>query len=210
MLHRETVADETLDLIREMMNDKAFKDFNLVGGTALSLQIGHRISVDIDFFNPKPFNSSKMSEYLQVKYNAENIRTLKNGVFCFINDIKVDLLSHQYPSIKPIIKEESIRMASLEDIGAMKLNAITDNGTRLKDFVDIYYLLEYHPLEHLLTAYENKYPDVSRHIATKALNYYNDIQPVTIHFASSSITRAQIIRRITEATLEPTKIFKAK
>lgn len=118
------------------------------------------------------------------------------------------MLSHQYPLIRPKVKKESIRMLSLEDIGAMKLNAITDNGTRFKDFMDMYVLLEHYSLQQLLTAYENKYPNVSRQIAVKALNYFDDIQLATIQFTGSTVTKPQIMQRIYEATLESGKIFR--
>ena len=71
MLHKETVAKGTLDLIQELLNDSTFKDFNLVGGTALALQLGHRISEDIDRFTKNPFDSLKIALYLQGNYNAE-------------------------------------------------------------------------------------------------------------------------------------------
>jgi Nucleotidyl transferase AbiEii toxin, Type IV TA system len=60
MVHKETVAKETLDLIRRLMNDEKLKDFNLVGGTALSLQIGRLISEDIDLFSKRPFDSKAL------------------------------------------------------------------------------------------------------------------------------------------------------
>ncbi len=207
MLHKQTVAKGTLDLIREMISDKVFKHFNLVGGTALSLQIGHRISEDIDLFSNSPLDALKIAGYLKEKYKAENVRTLKNGVFCFIGDIKVDLISHQYPLVKPLVFNEGVRMVSLEDIGAMKLNVITGNGTRFKDFVDMYALLEHLPLKQMLMAYEDKYPGVSRHIAVKALNYHQDMQPATIHFTGTPVIKEKIIQRMYEATLEPARIF---
>jgi hypothetical protein len=207
MLYTETVAQRTLDLIRELQTDPVFADFNLVGGTALALQIGHRISVDIDLFSGNPFDAFAVAAHLSERYQAESIKTLKNGVFCFIRDIKVDILSHQYPLVNPLFKYDSIRMVSLEDIGAMKLNVITDNGTRLKDFVDMYALLEYIPLKQMLNAYEQKYSEASRHIAIKALNYHDDIQPATIHFTGQPINNQQIKQRLYEATLEPTKVF---
>lgn len=55
MLYQTTVEDSTLELLKRLMNDEVFKDFVLVGGTALSLQLGHRISVDIDLFSETPF-----------------------------------------------------------------------------------------------------------------------------------------------------------
>lgn len=142
MLYKETVAPQTLDLIERFFKDARLDEFVLVGGTALSLQIGHRISIDIDLFSDKPFDAANIASHLQKNYSAESVKTLKNGVFCFIEDIKVDVMSHQYPWVKDLIVSEGIRMVSLEDIGAMKLHAIVQSGSRLKDFIDIYFLLE--------------------------------------------------------------------
>ena len=145
MLRKETVETRTLDLIKQLMANNNFSNFNLVGGTALSLMIGHRMSIDIDLFTDKDFNSEAISTHLNKQYKAESIQSVKNGVFCFIHDIKVDILAHQYPLVGELETVEGIRMISLLDIAAMKLNAIYDNGTRLKDFVDIYALLQYFP-----------------------------------------------------------------
>src|SRR6185437_11547476 len=102
MLRTQTVEKGTLDLIKRFMSDDKFNNFNLVGGTALALKIGHRRSVDIDLFSPDPFNSQDLSHHLLTDYKATKVSTLTNGVFCFVNDIKIDLVSHQYPLIKEI------------------------------------------------------------------------------------------------------------
>ena len=152
MLYTQTVEAGTLVLIKELMSDKELKSFNLVGGTTLSLKLGHRMSVDIDLFTDRDFDARKISSHLTQTYNAENIKTLKNGIFCFINGIKVDILAHQYPKLNKVEKVDGIRMLSLQDIGAMKLKAILHSGTRLKDFVDMYFLLEQLPLQKMYWA----------------------------------------------------------
>lgn len=210
MLHKETVADATLDLIQELMQDSAFSDFNLVGGTALSLQIGHRISEDIDLFSQNAFNSEALANHLSTNYQAESVKTLKNGVFCFVRDVKVDLISHQYPLLRPLIVDEGVRMVSLADIAAMKLNAITGSGKRLKDFVDVHSMLEYHPLKDMLSGYETKYPNVSVEVAKKALNYHEEINEATIHFLNRPVSLEQIKNRIYQATISPGKVFKSE
>ena len=68
------------------------------------------------------------------QYKVEDIKVIKNGIFCYIEDVKVDILTHEYPRIDFYIESEEIRMESMKDIGAMKLNAIVANGSRLKDF----------------------------------------------------------------------------
>ncbi|HEY5751337.1 MAG TPA: nucleotidyl transferase AbiEii/AbiGii toxin family protein [Chryseolinea sp.] len=100
MLFKETVASQTLDLIKRFFKNPRLDEFVLVGGTALSLQIGHRVSLDIDLFNIKPFDASAIAACLRSNYGAEHIVILENGVFCFVEDIKVDVLSHQYPWVE--------------------------------------------------------------------------------------------------------------
>lgn len=158
MLHKETVSTEMWELLQKLMKDEMLKDFNLVGGTALSLQIGHRISIDIDLFTTKGFEEQALLKHLANKYPAVLIRDMfKNTILLDIDKIKVDILAHRYPWQKPIEIKDGVRLASLEDIGAMKLHAIFQNGTRIKDFIDINFLLEHHPLKTYLQTYQNKY-----------------------------------------------------
>lgn len=207
MLHKETVETGTLDLIHRLMQDENLKEFTLVGGTALSLQIGHRVSVDIDLFNKREFDSEMLQEYLIQKYQAENFKTGVNSVLCFIENVKVDLISHRFPDIKPVIIEEGIRMATLEDIGAMKLNAITRDGTRFKDFVDMHELLAHRPLEVYGAAFENKYDNQSRAIAYLCMRYHKDIELDSLRFMGKELTLPLIAERLQQAVHNPTQLF---
>jgi hypothetical protein len=189
------------------MQDENFKEFTLVGGTALSLQIGHRQSVDIDLFNKRDFDAEKLKYYLTERYQAENIKYGANSVLCFIENVKVDVISHRVPDIKPTIVEEGIRMASLEDIGAMKLNAITRDGTRFKDFVDMYVLLAFKPLEVYGAAFENKYDTLTRAIAYHSLKYHNDIEPAQLQFMGKELVLPAIAERLQEAVYNPKQLF---
>lgn len=175
MLHAETVETRTLDLIRALMSDTKLQDFFLVGGTALSLKLGHRMSIDIDMFTDKGFDTVSLLEHLEGNYKLTDGNVVKNAVFGFIEDVKVDFISHQYPLIKPVEANEGIRMLSLEDIGAMKLHAIVQNGSRLKDFIDVYYLLEKIPFTILSKAYCEKYPNATPQMAHSGLLYHADI-----------------------------------
>ncbi len=152
-----------------------------------------------------------MAGYLSSKFNAQRITTLKNAVFCYIEDIKIDLISHQYPLIKPIEFVEGIRMLSLEDIGAMKLHAIVNNGTRLKDFVDFYFLLERMPLQKILQDYETKYAETNTTLMAKtALLYHNDIDfTVPVMLINHKIEWPAIKERIEDAIKYPLRIFPA-
>jgi hypothetical protein len=189
------------------MNDKSFNEFNLVGGTALSLQMGHRRSIDIDLFNTGDFDAKSLALYLERQYAAEDIRVLKNGIFCFIKEVKVDLISHKYPLVHPPLIVEGIRMSDPRDIGGMKLHAIVDSGKRLKDFVDMYFLLERFPLEELLSAYVGKYPDRNAFMAETGLLYHKEIRQETIKFMNRKVDLRQMSARFELAVKDPKKRF---
>jgi hypothetical protein len=157
------------------MADDQFSSFNLVGGTALALHLGHRKSIDIDLFTTNSFNAPTLANYITTAYRATQLRAITNGVFGFIDGIKIDLIAHQYPLVGNAETIEGIRMVSLLDISAMKLNAIYNNGTRLKDFVDVYALLEILPLQQMLSAYQQKYPDINISMVKNALLHHEDI-----------------------------------
>ncbi len=183
MLHKETVTAGTLDLIRRLMDDAHLQQFYLVGGTALALMVGHRISIDIDLFTDKEFDTAQMVKYLSANYETELKSTGKNSITGFLEGIKFDLIAHQYPYVKPVINLEGIRMLSLYDIAAMKVNAIVGNGTRVKDFLDVHFLLKNITYEEMINAYLKKYPDVSANMARSSLLYHKDIDftvPVTM------------------------------
>ena len=208
MLHKNAVEEATLALIRRLMADEQLSAFNLIGGTALALKIGHRASIDIDLFTSAAFIAADIANHLSLKYNAQRVTVLKNAVFCFIEEIKIDLIAHQYPLIKPVELTGDIRMLSLADIGAMKLHAIVNNGTRLKDFVDFYFLLEKMPFQEMLLAYEEKYAETNTVMAKTALLYHNDIDfSVPILLLDQKIEWDLIKTRLEKAVKYPQRVF---
>lgn len=199
MLRTNAVETGTLDLIKRFMSDDKFKDFNLVGGTALAIQIGHRLSIDIDLFSITPFNAFELGHHLTRNYDAQEVRTLTNSIFCFVNEIKIDLISHQYPLVEKIDILDGIRMVSLLDIGAMKLNAIYNSGKRLKDFVDMYSLLEKYSLNELLDACQRKYSDLNINMVRNSLIHHDDIIFSPIEFMSAEVKWPIIAERLKNA-----------
>lgn len=176
MLYKETVSEEMWELLQTLMKDEKLKDYVLVGGTALALRLGHRLSIDIDLFTTKNFDPKMMLKYLQDTYGVteKESRLDNNTVLTFINGIKVDIVTHNYPLLNSVEHTEGVRMISNEDIGAMKLHAIHQSGTRYKDFVDMYFLLEHEPLKFYLQAYEKKY-DKDPYWASIGLKTYDKI-----------------------------------
>jgi hypothetical protein len=210
MLRKETVTTGTLELLKNLMQDKNLDDFFLVGGTALSLQIGHRISIDIDLFSQNAFDEGQMLSYLESNKGLRLDYQDKNTIKGQIAETKVDLITHSYPLVKELQEIEGIRFASLEDIAAMKLNAIVGNGTRLKDFIDIAFLSHYLSLQNMVDAYEEKYKTRNPLIALKALSYHNDINfGEPIQMISGAYSWKLIEKRLSEMVSFPSKIFES-
>lgn len=208
MLPKETVEKGTLDLIHKLMTDQERSSFNLAGGTALALKIGHRKSIDIDLFSAADFDSTEISNHLSANYNTTRLQVVPNGVFCLIDNIKVDLLSHKYPLVEGIDVVENVRMVSLRDIGAMKLNAIYNNGTRIKDFIDLYYLLEKFSLGQLLKACHQKYPNIHIQMVAQSIIHYGDIDfTVPIDHINPAPKWSDIVQRINDAFGDFTRTF---
>ncbi len=177
MLHFETVSPATLDLIRRLQKEPALQGFLLVGGTGLSLQLGHRTSYDIDLFTRNPFDTQTFLETLEKRFHFQLHLEYQNTLKGFIDGIFIDLLRHDYPWVQPHIETDGLFIASKQDIAAMKLNVISGNGTRVKDFTDIYFLLQEFSLEQILGFYHDKYPERNDFHILKSLTYFEDLIP---------------------------------
>jgi len=176
MLHTETVERETLELLKRLAHDPELSGFNLAGGTALALYLGHRISIDLDLFTSRPFDARALEDHLIRHYDFRGDFLEKNTLKGSIQGVKIDCITHNYPCVNdPFISPSGIRLYGMEDIAAMKLSAIADNGTRLKDFVDIACLSVKLSLQTMLDAYQRKYRNSNSLRALKGLNFWEDI-----------------------------------
>ncbi len=175
MFHKDAIESTTLELLIKLQNTECLKDFHLVGGTSLAIQIGHRKSVDLDLFSQYDFDVNTLLEYLEEKFQFELSYSSKNTLKGNIGDVKIDFLTHKYPFIKNPISIEGASLLSIEDIAAMKLNAITGNGTRSKDFIDIYFILKQYSVEDILHFYNIKYSSRNQLHVIKSLIYFKDI-----------------------------------
>ena len=207
MLHTETVAPATLDLLKRLMFDTYLSKFVLVGGTALSLQLGHRMSIDLDLFINESYNENELVEYLRENYLFELDFLEKETVKGEIKGVAIDCIAHKYPWVNETIEIEGVRIAGLADIAAMKLNAIAGNGTRIKDFIDIAYLSSKITLNEMLSAYEKKYRS-NPVLTMKALSYYDDINfKEPIRMIGKSFDWITIKKRIEKMLKYPEKVF---
>jgi len=137
MLYYSAVKSATLELLRKLMNLPELSDFSLAGGTALALRYGHRISVDLDLFSSVDFDSDIIINALSKEFSGLEIHSTNNiGIFCYIDDVKVDFVKyHYFPIIAPIEKGNGIRILSDCDLIAMKVNALHQNGYPIATYI---------------------------------------------------------------------------
>lgn len=201
MLQLTSIQPATLALLKELAARKDLACFALAGGTALALQLGHRISIDLDFFTDEKFDGQALSEVLGKDFELQNCSTGLHSLTCHIkyqrNDaIKTDFIRHHYPRLQPLITIEGIRLYSPEDIAAMKLNAIANRGAK-KDFYDIHALLRIFSLKELLGFFEMKYSRKNPFTVIKSLCYFDDADmeppPVSLTTTGWEEIKADII-----------------
>ena len=173
MLSLRTVTPDTLELLKALMSAPELSSLRLVGGTALALQYGHRVSVDLDLFGEVTIDKFELLSLLQGIGDVRVINETKNIHQYVVNGVKVDIVNYPYSWIDAHVVDDSIRLASPKDIAALKINAIEGRGTK-KDFIDMYLLLQHYSLEEILTFYQQKYPDYSIFRALRSLTYFDD------------------------------------
>lgn len=208
MLHLGTVKAETFRLLENLMQDEELSSFSLAGGTSLALLLGHRISIDLDLFTPAPFDAKELELHLIDKYDFKSSYLRGYTLKGMIGDVNIDCIRHDYQFIKDIVETENIRLYSSIDVAAMKLAAIADNGTRLKDFIDIACLSTQCSLSEMLHAYEMKFRNSNSLRAIKGLSYYDDINyNESIQIINGSYEWGKIRDRIYDMQNNPDKIY---
>jgi len=199
MLYTTTVAPNTLGLLTELMDKPYLKGFCLVGGTALSLQIGHRISIDLDMFTNAPFDVNELKSNLEDDYPVfQVILESQNTLITNINNIKVDFIRFKYGFTYPIITENEIRLVNIKDIAPMKLDAITGRGKK-KDFYDLYFLLKKYALPEILDLYKPKYQHTTIFHVIKSITYFHeaDAEPDPV-IIDKSVTWIKVKKKLIE------------
>lgn len=175
MLHYSTIEPKTLDLLKKIQSNDFFSATRLVGGTALAMQIGHRKSIDLDFFGNAKLTPADTTTELK-KYGPIVTRSVSNRIQRYIVcGIQLDFVEYEYPWLNTCVTVDGIRLAAKKDIAAMKLSAITNRGSR-KDFVDLAFLLKKFSLSDMLQFYIKKFSDGEVFSVLKSLVYFNDAE----------------------------------
>lgn len=148
----------------------------MAGGTALALQIGHRTSLDFDFYNKRRFDTQELREEFDGKFQGvREIHLKPNSMEIEIGTIGLSFFFYRYGLIKKPIVFEGILLASKEDIAAMKILAISQRGKR-RDFIDIYFLMKEFGLKSILDFTKEKYPMFNVYVGLQGLVYFEDAE----------------------------------
>lgn len=197
MLQTATVHPATLAVLKEVMLMPVLQQFNLVGGTALSLQIGHRISIDLDLFTYEDYDSEKILKaleplgYLEILVNKPPFLQIR------LDEVKMDFLKFPYPFVQEYTELEGVRLVPIEHIAVMKLLAIARRGVK-KDFFDLYFILEQYSLPEVLSMFESQLPQTDLFHILKSLTYFDDAEADGDPKMLQKVTWKQVKKIITQ------------
>ena len=179
MIHKMVLSENTGRDLEILNNSNILNDFYLAGGTGCAMQMGHRISYDLDFFCNEEIDMDELYRKLvdlgDFKVDLSNSNTL-TGTF---NNTRISFMLYDYVLISDFKLYRDINIASLMDIGCMKMDAITSRGTK-RDFVDLYYILQEKnlSLEDMYDFYREKYEgkNYNETHLFKSLTYFDDAE----------------------------------
>lgn len=174
-MFKQTLLPDTLRAIKKIAPLPVFQKAYLAGGTALALQIGHRISVDLDFFTPEKFDERVLASRLRNIDGFSLEQTAPLTILGKIGETKMSLFNYPYKLVEETISFEGINLASKKDIAAMKIHALESRGVK-RDFVDLFFLAKELSLEEMIEFYDQKYNCLEDHLYSilKSLSYFED------------------------------------
>lgn len=194
----QTLPKKTAELLEILQNQDLLSSFYLTGGTALSLEMGHRESEDLDFFNKEVFEPSALAQNLRIFGKLENVSTEEGTLNLFLNEVKLQFLHYPYHLLKPLIPWNGINLSSDFDIACTKLITISSRGSK-KDFIDLFFLLKTYPLPDLFKALPKKYQgtDYNQPHILKSLLFFEDAENQPMPRMHKEITWEEIKNGIT-------------
>lgn len=178
LMHLECLPANGQKILDRFRNIAATRHLVLAGGTALALQLGHRVSVDLDFFTVEDFSTEALIQEIKgFKLAWQILQEEAGGLTVLVNGVKVSVLRYPYPFTDLTVRIKSITVAGLMDIAAMKVIAITQRGAK-RDFVDLYFILQDTPFRKIAANMLRRFgPErVNPLIIGKALVFFDDAE----------------------------------
>jgi predicted nucleotidyltransferase component of viral defense system len=200
MLQTKAVPEAALALLEKICSLSKLEKFALVGGTNLALRYGHRVSVDLDFFTTEPYHREEIQAIISKHFpSAELLFEQNQTMLFFIHEIRVDFVLYPFPWKFPIETINNFRLAAIEDIIPMKLQAI-ENRKSKKDFWDIDLLITQYGLPEMLRIFHAKFPNIDPgYLIHNLVDFENaelQMDPDTIVEKSWEEIKANIVREV--------------
>ena len=148
---------------------------NVGKSTFVNRLVGHRKSIDLDFFGTMNASLDEIAMELSEFAYAKPLSSSKSMRFLIVDGVIVDIVNYPYSWIGESIVEDGVTLAGVKDIAAMKLSAITNRGTK-KDFIDLYFLLKRFSFNELIEFYLKKYAGAQLFTVLKNLTYFEDAE----------------------------------
>ena len=202
-MHKEILTKKQLALLPLI---KQFSDnFMLVGGTAISLQIGHRESIDFDLFSTTEFNNSKIRKIITENNKIDRVFIdEKDQYTLLVEDVQITFLLYPFKINYSENLENIIKMPSLLTLAAMKSYAL-GRRAKWKDYVDLYFILEnFYSIQEIITETKNIFnSEFNEKTFREQLSYFNDIDysEKIIYKNGYSVDDATIKNKLTEYSL---------
>jgi predicted nucleotidyltransferase component of viral defense system len=192
-MHPEALTEKAKVFLPALKN---FNDFYLAGGTALALQIGHRISVDFDLFSEKEIDKGLFTKVKQIFADREVALSVNNPdeLTVFVDSLKITFLKYPFPLIFDLADYEGTKLLSVKEIAATKAYTINRRGS-LKDYVDLFFIVlkKHADLEEIIEISEKKCgSEFNSRLFLEQLIYLEDIEEVEIEFLEESVTKKEI------------------
>jgi hypothetical protein len=177
--HPEILNDDQKAALLCLGNALKETDYYLAGGTGLSLHLGHRLSIDLDWFTPELNNPESLFRRLSAADISFTVTSIAlETVYVILNNVQISFIGYNYPLIEPRVfwPAYGCYLASIADIACMKLASLASRGSR-KDFVDLHRLLsDFYSLETLLKFYKKKYKKRDIGHVVRSLVYFQDAE----------------------------------
>lgn len=175
MVYGDTISKQARKDLEILVSSGLLKNFYLAGGTGLALHLGHRESVDLDFFSQDKFDENRYLENIPTLGSFELQNKETHTLTGRFNNTLLTLLHYGYPLLEKTTRWEGIEIGSVIDIACMKLDAAATRGSK-KDFIDIYFILKNggHTFADLFSAFSRKYAEVNYNLMhiKKSLVYF--------------------------------------
>ena len=205
-LNLNILPSSQLDLFELLSNADFISDFYLAGGTGLALQIGHRQSIDFDFFIPSDFDTRQIIPSIQSLGPFELQSEEKNTLNGILNHVRISFLSYKYSVLNPFLNYKNIKIAHELDISSMKVSAISGRGNKT-DFIDLFFILKKYSLDTIFRFYEKKYGKSlsNEYHLIKSLLYFEDAEEQAMPKMTEKVewerVKADIVKKVKESRL---------